>query len=269
MESHEDHKFFENLSPEEVTFITAALHRYAREYKCNENFEKVFKKGYKYDIEALNDLEQVHTEYLYALFDEFEKTLKTCTGELFGADFGDHVENDIIKRHNTVFFWKRFKLRLTFRDYVEMLAQCTVKNDNSNIADIKNSTDEKLNEILAEINNVNLRLDKIDKQTEKQQEWETHHLAVTWKAKYQVLFNAIRKLKEKGKVDYINSKFNFKMKKGCVGLVLYNCGYNDYINAYPYILINEEPAELITLQNCTKNPEPKEWKKIQAIIQEK
>jgi len=145
-EFKEDYKFFENLSPEEEIFLNAAMHSYARDYKCKENFEEVFQKGFKYDVEALNYLEQVHIEYLYALCDEFEKTLKICTGELFGVDFDGHVENDVIKRHNTVFFWKRFKLRLTFRDYLYKIDHCTIKNDNSNIQDIKNSTDEKLNE---------------------------------------------------------------------------------------------------------------------------
>jgi hypothetical protein len=147
-EFNEGYKFFENLSPEEEIFLNVAMHSYTRSYKCKENFEKVFQKGYKYDVEALNDLEQVHTDYLYALCDEFEKTLKICTGELFGGFGGgvDHVENEVIKWHNTVFFWKRFKLRLTFRDYLYKLDLCTMKNDNSNSQDIKDSTDEKLNE---------------------------------------------------------------------------------------------------------------------------
>jgi len=221
-----------------------------KDISFSENFNKAFNQNFRCADDVFRYLQCEYKKYLNLICDEFQETLSKTA---------DPAE---INHYSKLFTLRQLKLEWTHYEAQLFLQQNTESKSDSSNPDIQ----DKLAEELCKIRE---KLDKIDKQTEKPQEWETHHLAATWKIKYPALFDAIRKLKEKGKIDYINSKFNFKMDKGCVGLVLYNCGYNDYINAYPYILINEKPCKLITLRNCTKNPEPEEWEAILAVIQAK
>jgi hypothetical protein len=238
-------------------YLVLLIEKYCKDISFSEIFNKAFHQNFKYANDVFLYLQREYINCLNKIHNESIETL---------SKIADPAE---IKHYSKLFTLRQLKLEWTYHEALLCLQQNTESKSDFSNPDIQDKLAEILCKLNEKINNMDHKIDKIDKQTEKPQEWETHHLAATWKIKYPALFDAIRKLKEKGKIDYINSKFNFKMDKGCVGLVLYNCGYNDYINAYPYILINEKPCKLITLQNCTKNREPEEWNKILAVIQGK
>ena len=229
-------------------YLLALIEKYCKDINFSENFNKAFNQNFSHADDVSIYLQGEYKKYLNLICDEFQETLSKTA---------DPAE---INHYSKLFTLLQLKLEWTH--YEALL--CLLQNTKSKTASSNSDIQDKYAEILCKIME---KLVKIDKQTEKPQEWETHHLAATWKAEYPALFNAIRILKEKGKVDYIDSKFNFKMDKGCVGLVLSKCFYTAYKAALPYILIKGKKCKLTTLQNCTKNPEPKEWKDIWAIIQ--
>jgi len=208
-------------------------------------------------------------ESILDLFSAYESPIKDM--EIFTNDVMKRAREMAVEPPSAV---QRRMIIDKLSEQNEMLSE-QHKQDREQIELQKQEIDllKKTLESLGILPSIDANTAKIAENTEKLQAWETHHLAATWKKEYPVLFAAISKLINIGYIEYFDSKFNFKMKKGCVGLVLNKCGYTDYKIAYPYILIDKEPAQLSTLQNCTKNAPPEQWEeiweKIRAAIQAK
>jgi len=79
-------------------------------------------------------------------------------------------------------------------------------------------------------------------------------------------YKAMKKAIESELVEYTDKYFNFRCSKGSVGLFFGKTECKDRKLICQYVLINNDPCELVTLGNWKKNTKPEDWERIEKVI---
>jgi hypothetical protein len=93
-----------------------------------------------------------------------------------------------------------------------------------------------------------------------------NHILMHWlKVESNATYQAMKKALKEKLITYKDGFFDFHCDRGCVGLFFREGGCTEYKTLNRHILINGKQPARTTLENCTKNKEPRSWIKIKKL----
>jgi hypothetical protein len=140
------------------------------------------------------------------------------------------------------------------------------ESDSTNDLPLSYEIEEAVTKLIKKIDKDNKKRQAKVEKIEQQTSLDNHYFMKLLENDFSTAYTAVKNGLVAGLIEYKDGLFNFKCKKGCVGLIFNKAGCTEYKTINKHILINGEEPKKDTLKNCTKNTPPKEWDRIEQII---